>query len=82
MKPTPQRKLVAIRVDDVQVGDKRRELVEDKVREIAESIKSIGLISPITVRAVGNAAAGSGEPATVLVAGLHRLEAVRSLGGE
>ena len=82
MKPTHETKVVRIRIADVQVLGNRRELVQDKVREIAESIKSIGLIPPITVRAVGNAAAGSGEPATVLVAGLHRLEAVRSLGGE
>ena len=57
MMPTHETKVVRIPIAEVLVLGNRRELVEDKVREIAEAIKSIGLISPITVRAVGNAAA-------------------------
>jgi N6-adenosine-specific RNA methylase IME4 len=53
--------------------DRLRRLRPEKVNEIAESIAAIGLINPITVKP---------HPSTgfVLVAGRHRLEAVRQLG--
>src|SRR5690606_2261622 len=44
-----------------------------KVAEIASSIRSVGLLQPITVFTADNSDVH-------LVAGLHRLEAVRSLG--
>lgn len=47
----------------------RRKVDAGKVSELAESIKTVGLINPITVTADKE-----------LVAGAHRLEACKSLG--
>lgn len=57
-----------IRVDDIQVKAGRRELDTDHVRELADSIKELGLLNPLTV-----------DKENVLIAGLHRLEAVKLL---
>lgn len=56
-------------IDAIRVGARRRKLSSEAVARLADSIASIGLLNPITVRADGE-----------LVAGLHRLEACRSLG--
>jgi len=58
-----------MRVQDVVVGDRKRTLDQTKVAELAESLSRLGLLNPITV-------SDSGQ----LLAGLHRLEAARSLG--
>ena len=59
-----------IYVADVLVdAEKRRKARPDKVKAIADSIAEIGLLSPITV-----------DPHFNLIAGLHRLEAHKSLG--
>lgn len=58
-----------IRVDEIQVREGRRELDGDHVRELADSIRELGLLNPVTV-----------DKENVLIAGLHRLEAVRLLG--
>lgn len=50
----------------IKVG--RRELNADYVRELAASIKELGLLNPLTV-----------DKENVLIAGLHRLEAVKLL---
>lgn len=57
-----------IRVDEIQVKEGRRELNADHVRELAESIKELGLLNPVTV-----------DKDHILIAGLHRLEAVKLL---
>lgn len=57
-----------IRVDDIQVKAGRRELDTNHVRELADSIKELGLLNPLTV-----------DKDNVLIAGLHRLEAVKLL---
>jgi len=50
---------------------RKRELNEARVRSLADSIKDVGLLNPISV-----------TPSEVLVAGWHRLEACRLLGWE
>lgn len=57
-----------IQVDEIQVKEGRRELNADHVRELAESIKELGLLNPVTV-----------DKDHILIAGLHRLEAVKLL---
>lgn len=57
-----------IQVNEIQVREGRRELDTDHVRELAESIKELGLLNPITV-----------DKDHFLIAGLHRLEAVKLL---
>lgn len=58
-----------IHVDEIQIKEGRRELDADHVRELADSIRELGLLNPITV-----------DKEHTLIAGLHRLEAVKSLG--
>jgi len=60
---------VIIEVSEVKVAPGRREAQEKHVRELAESISSVGLLNPITV-----------DRGYTLIAGLHRLEAVKLLG--
>lgn len=66
---------IKVKIDEIYVPVKRRkELNEDTVETLAESILEEGLQSPIGLRH---------EPEKnryVLVTGLHRLEACRSLG--
>ena len=58
-----------IHVDGIQIKVGRRELNAEHVRELAASIKELGLLNPLTV-----------DKENVLIAGLHRLEEVKSLG--
>lgn len=58
-----------IPVEEIKVNKGRRKLDGNHVEELAESIRELGLLNPLTVDR-GNA----------LIAGLHRLEAVRRLG--
>lgn len=57
-----------IHVDEIQIKEGRRELDADHVRELADSIRELGLLNPITV-----------DKEHTLIAGLHRLEAVKLL---
>lgn len=61
-------------VDDVVIGERHRALDESKVASLVESIKVIGLQTPISVHIE--------DDQTHLVAGLHRLEAAKRLGWE
>lgn len=61
-----------IPLEEIVISDGRRPVDADAVKKLAKSIREIGLQHPITVRSV------KGE--WLLVAGRHRLEAVRSLG--
>ena len=64
---------ITVNIDNVYVPVKRRQtLVEETVSSLAESILEEGLKTPILVRPDGDR--------FVLVEGLHRLEACRSLG--
>ena len=58
-----------IRINDIKVNPGRRGTLEKDVDELAASIMEIGLLNPITLA----------EDHT-LIAGLHRLEAVKLLG--
>jgi ParB family chromosome partitioning protein len=60
-------------IKDIKVIGKRRAVTEDKKCRVADSMAKIGLRTPISVRKRDN-----GE--IELVAGLHRLEAAKSLG--
>ena len=68
-------KSTVLKVAAIYVPTKRRTTLEPpKVATIAESILEKGLTTPILVRKDGNR--------YVLVEGLHRLEACKSLGEE
>jgi len=73
-----------IPLDEILVVGERRSLQKDKVADLAESIRTLGLLSPIAVRRVGGAKeipdAGEDSGSYHLVYGLHRLTAVRQLG--
>lgn len=58
-----------MRISSIKINKRKRNINQAKVTELAQSIAEIGLINPITVLADGT-----------LIAGLHRLEAVKSLG--
>jgi ParB family chromosome partitioning protein len=62
-------------VNQIIIKDGRRAIDQNKVYELAESIKQVGLFHPITVRADDN---GN----YTLIAGAHRLEAFKLLGKE
>lgn len=55
----------------VNVGSRRRALNRAKVKQIADSMREIGLLNPITVCTAGTE--------YTLIAGRHRIEAARSL---
>lgn len=60
-------------IADIEVGARKRKLDESKVQSLAESFTSIGQLQPITV--------SRGNYGTYrLIAGLHRLEAAKSIG--
>ena len=58
-----------IAVSEIKVNPGRREVEMKNVRKLAESISKVGLLSAITV-----------SKENILIAGLHRLEAIRFLG--
>jgi site-specific DNA-methyltransferase (adenine-specific) len=57
------------KINEIVLNNNRRKVDESKVKELAESIKQLGLINPITVNSNN-----------VLIAGNHRLEAFKLLG--
>jgi ParB-like chromosome segregation protein Spo0J len=61
-----------IAIDGVLVPDNRRECNKEKVKQLAASMRDIGLRTPITVR--------KGQDGPILVTGLHRMQAALSLG--
>jgi ParB/RepB/Spo0J family partition protein len=63
-----------IQIYEIEVGKRKRKLNDDKVNSLVESFKAIGQLQPITV-----ARENGGYR---LIAGLHRIEAARSLGWE
>ena len=58
-----------IKISDIVVKPGRREIDAEHVKELAESIAASTLLNPITV-----------DRKLILIAGLHRLEAAKSLG--
>lgn len=63
---------------DIEVGARHRALVPEKVSAIKASIVELGLRTPITVSAHRD----GGDWSFRLVAGAHRMEALRQLGEE
>ena len=58
-----------IKIDDIKVSQRLRELDDTKVYVLMESIQLVGLLHPIVIDSDNN-----------LLAGNHRLEAHRILG--
>lgn len=63
--------MALMHIDNIQIKNRIRRLNRDKVKELIESIRNLGLINPITIQDDGT-----------LVAGYHRLEACRQLAQE
>ena len=59
-------KIMKVKISDIKINPGRRTAVENDIEELAFSISEIGLLNPITLT----------EDHT-LIAGLHRLEAVK-----
>ena len=70
------RRVEVINAEFIKIGLRHRELREEQVSSLMQSITKIGLKTPITVRQP------IGEDDVYLVAGRHRLEAYRRLGKE
>ena len=66
----PQEKIA---IEDVKIIGKHREVDPEKVKSLAASMAKIGLRTPITVRRTK-------KGTIALVAGVHRLEAAKTLG--
>jgi len=60
-----------IDINSIKINDRLRDINSDKVSEIADSIKEIGLLNPITI-----------SENHELIAGMHRLSAFKQLGFE
>ena len=58
-----------IAISEIKINPGRRPVNLDGINELARSISEIGLLNPITI-----------DQEYILVAGLHRLEAVKKLG--
>lgn len=60
-----------MKINEVKINVGRRVTDQKKIKELADSIKELGLLNPITVNEDGT-----------LIAGMHRLEACKLLGYE
>lgn len=60
-----------MKINEIKINAGRRKVDSQKVKELAESIKELGLLNPVTIN----------EDKT-LIAGMHRLEACKLLGHE
>jgi len=58
-----------VKIDEIIIGENRRSVNPERVKELAASIQEIGLLNPITI-----------TEDKYLVAGLHRIEAYKLLG--
>ena len=58
-----------VQISEIKINAGRREADPESVQELADSISKVGLLNPITV-----------DQEHTLIAGLHRLEAAKSLG--
>jgi len=58
-----------VKINEIIIGDNRRSVNPERVKELAASIQEIGLLNPITITEDKH-----------LVAGLHRIEAYKLLG--
>lgn len=58
-----------IQIDKIKINSGRREAQPEHIEELAKSIAEVGLLNPVTI-----------DRDYTLIAGLHRLEAAKSLG--
>lgn len=58
-----------IPISEIKINPGRREVLPERVAELAKSISEVGLLNPITL-----------DRGNTLIAGLHRLEAAKLLG--
>jgi ParB family transcriptional regulator, chromosome partitioning protein len=79
---TPSYEVREIEVKAIKTRGRRRQLNEKIVEHLAESISTLGLQQPIIVREIKRTNGWGKITEPVLVAGLHRLEAVKRLGKE
>ena len=70
----------AIKIAEIHVPDRLREVEEDQALALQASIVEHGLLNPVTVRSTPNAK--KGEKPYTLVAGAHRIRAVTLLDDE
>ncbi len=61
--------VIEIPINDVQIRFRLRATKEEKINELSESIKTLGILNPITI-----------DNNNFLIAGLHRLSAAKLLG--
>src|SRR3954453_11138630 len=74
-------KLTSVNVSDIEVGKRARPFDEAGLDRLMESIRTIGLKTPITVREVlPTTDTAVPNRRLILVAGYHRLEAAKRLG--
>jgi ParB family chromosome partitioning protein len=60
---------MTINISQIKINEGRRSIDREKVKELAGSIQEVGLLNPVTITANN-----------VLIAGAHRIEAVKLLG--
>lgn len=85
MRAASNQTIETIKVADVYVSDTRRPVDEAAVARLMNSIERLGLQTPISVRFVDNfdiPGEGVTDGVPILIAGRHRLEAVKRLGWE
>jgi ParB-like chromosome segregation protein Spo0J len=75
-RDSADRMIASVPVAKIRVGERSRALCDDALASLVESIKSIGLQTPISVQIDRS----SHDERYLLVAGRHRLEACRRLG--
>ena len=68
--------MTKLKIEMIEIGQRRRALNPDKVKELAESMRTVGQITPIAVYTKSP----DHVHTAVLWAGHHRLEAARQLG--
>ncbi len=75
-------KPVSLRISKIVIGQRLRKLNKATVEVIAESMREVGQLSPIWVRKIKKKDAKTGETSTVpkIIAGVHRVEAKKTLG--
>ena len=72
--------LATVPTHKIEVGTRLRDLTETQVEALVESISVVGLLNPITVYPRKVIRAGIAEDGYGIVAGAHRLEAIKRLG--
>lgn len=67
-------------INNINCSDRIRGVTTATVSGLAESIREVGLLNPITVGRTTVVRGGTAQDGYILIGGLHRLEAAKSLG--